>query len=175
MAAVLTGYGTTGFAHPKFIRRRLSDGFWWNTSGTPGFEAYSAASIANYGIAGVEVGATGAYTATDPASSTDGDFLAIDAAGASLVVSDVATRNFWQDQAGPMMSAPALIAALLDLVDGIETDVTPREAARAIAAFAAGNVTNSGANYAAIANSGTQRLAATNPTENTRTVTPTLT
>lgn len=93
----LTGYGPTGLANPKFVRRRSSDGFWWSTS-TPGFETYNSASITNYGLPGVETGATGVYTTTDPGATTDGDFLLIDAAGANLTVSDVANNAVWQDR-----------------------------------------------------------------------------
>lgn len=66
---------------------------------------------------------------------------------------------------------------LLDLTDGIETGRSPRQALRAIAAAAGGNATKSGSTttYAALGNSGTARLAVTNPLSTTRTVTPTLT
>jgi hypothetical protein len=101
MAALMTGKSVAGVSNPKFIRRRLSDGAWWNTSGTPAFEAYNAANIATYGIAGAETGSTGVYTATDPAETTAGDYWFIAAAGASLVVSDVANNVYWQDAAGP--------------------------------------------------------------------------
>jgi uncharacterized protein YodC (DUF2158 family) len=44
------------------------------------------------------------YTATDPGGTTEGDYVLVKAAGASLTVSDVATGVRWQDRAG---AAPA--------------------------------------------------------------------
>ncbi len=112
---LMTGYSESGLAHPKFVRRRASDGAWWNTSGTPAFEAYDAAHIANYGIAAVEVGTTGVYTATDPASTVDGNFILINAAGASLTVLDVQINREWTDRAG---LAPTNITAVNDIPVG---------------------------------------------------------
>ena len=63
---------------------------------------------------------------------------------------------------------------LLDLTDGVESGVTVRQALRAIGSGIAGNVTNDGADYAALDNSGTGRLSVANPTTTTRTVTPSL-
>ncbi len=98
----MTGYAETSITTGKFVRRRLSDGAWWNTSGTPAFEAYNAANIASYGTAATETGATGVYTATDPSDTTVGDYLFIKAAGASLAVADVATGVRWEQTAGPL-------------------------------------------------------------------------
>lgn len=100
MAAVMTGYAETALPHPFFVRRRRTDGFWWNTSGTPAFENFSAVNIAAYGIAATEAGATGTYSATDPADPTEGDYVLVAAAGVSLAVSDLATNRRWQDVAG---------------------------------------------------------------------------
>lgn len=96
----MTAYAETGITTGKFVRRRRSDGYFWNTSGTPAFEVYNSAHIADYGIAGTETGATGVYTATDPASTTMGDFLFVKAAGASLAVGDLTTGQRWQDFIG---------------------------------------------------------------------------
>jgi hypothetical protein len=101
MATLMTGYAESGITTAKFVRRRASDGAFWNTSGTPAFEAYNASNIAQYGIAGTETGATGIYTATDPSDSTAGDFLFVKAAGSNLVVSDLTNGLRWQDVAGP--------------------------------------------------------------------------
>lgn len=115
MATLMIGQAETGLSHPKFVRRRASDGYWWNTAGTPAFEAYSAGNIAGYGIAAIETGATGTYTATDPADTTPGDYLLVAAAGASLAVSDVANNTRWQDAAGVTPPTAAAIAdAVLD-------------------------------------------------------------
>ncbi len=104
MAVFLTGPTTTGIPNPKFVRRRASDGAYWSTAGTPAFEAYNASNIANYGITATEVGATATYTATDPAGATEGNFLFIAAAGASLVVSDIKNNVQWEDPAGASVS-----------------------------------------------------------------------
>ena len=96
----MSGYSSTGISNPKFVRRRRSDGFFWSTAGAA-FETYTVGNIANYGITATEAGATGSYTATDPADTTEGDYLFIAAAGASLAVTDIATNIRWQDHAGP--------------------------------------------------------------------------
>ena len=93
MPAVMTGYAATGLPNPKFVRRRLSDGAWWSTAGTPAFEAFNAVNIAAYGIAAIEAGATGVYTASDPSPDTPGDCVLIAAAGASLAQADVAANR----------------------------------------------------------------------------------
>lgn len=100
MATKLSGSGTTGLANAKGFRTRDSDGFVWSTAGTPAFEAYNAANIANYGIAAAETGSTGIYSFTDPAETTPGRFRLIAAAGASLTVADVANNTFWEEGAG---------------------------------------------------------------------------
>lgn len=100
MSAAMMGYAESGLTTAKFVRHRKSDGAWWNTSGTPGFQVFSAGSIADYGIAATEVGSTGVYTATDPAEGTEGDFLLVKAAGASLAVADLIGGARWQDIAG---------------------------------------------------------------------------
>lgn len=114
MAALMTGYAETGVSTMKFIRRRKSDGAYWSTSGTPAFEAYNASHIANYGIAATEDGSTGIYTATDPADTTEGDYLLVKAAGASLIVSDLLNGR-WQDRVG---------AGPLDLTQAVPTSNT---------------------------------------------------
>jgi hypothetical protein len=98
--AVMTGYAEAGLSNPKFIRRRASDGAWWYVTGSA-FEAYNAAHIASYGIAAAQDGATGVYTATDPAPAVSGDYVLVAAAGASLAASDVAANARWQDSVAP--------------------------------------------------------------------------
>lgn len=102
MAAKMIGQGATGVGTMKFVRRRAADGYYWYTV-TPAFEAYSAAHIASYGIAGAEDGATGTYTAADPAETTPGDFLLIAAGGANLTQADVADSVVWTGDAGPQI------------------------------------------------------------------------
>src|SRR5438045_2889954 len=72
----------------------------WNTSGTPGFEAYNAANIANYGITTTE-GSPGAYFWTVPPSLTSGSYEATSykIAGANLATGDLASP-VWDDQFG---------------------------------------------------------------------------
>lgn len=111
MAALLTGFAETGITTGFFVRRRRSDGFWWNTS-TVAWQAYSAAQIANYGTAGTEVGVTGIYVATDPDDTTEGDFLFVKAAGASLTVADLTTGLRWQDSAGASASTAPSASAI---------------------------------------------------------------
>ena len=87
--------GTSALSNPKFVRFRASDGAVWSTAGTPAFEAYNASNIANYGIAGAEIGSTGIYQVTDPAEGTFGDWLFVAAAGSSLAVSDLVSNIYY--------------------------------------------------------------------------------
>ncbi len=114
MTVLMTGYAETGLLHPQMIRRRKSDGAFWNGAA---FEAYNASNIATYGIAAAETGVTGVYTATDPADTVAGDFLLIAAAGASLVVSDVATNLRWQDAAGTTGLTQADVREAIGMAD----------------------------------------------------------
>lgn len=74
---------------------------WWNTSGTPAFEAYNATHIASYGITLTEGGTTGLYTfaipATLPASAPGNPYVATAyrIAGANLATGDLAA-SVWQ-------------------------------------------------------------------------------
>lgn len=97
-----TGLAASGAGALTFVRRRRADGFYWNTSGTPAFETYTAGNIANYGIASAENGVgTGQYQGTDPAPTTEGDYVAVKQAGANLAQTDLANPR-WQDRAGPI-------------------------------------------------------------------------
>ncbi|HEX8158757.1 MAG TPA: hypothetical protein VF526_15335 [Solirubrobacteraceae bacterium] len=112
MAAVMTGTAETGLTTAKFVRRRLADGYYWSTAGTPAFAAFSAASIADYGVAATETGVTGQYTAADPDPAAPGDYLLLKAAGASLAVADLTAGLRWQDAAGPTRAVDLADAAL---------------------------------------------------------------
>ncbi len=101
MASQLRGKTTTGTSNVKAVLIRLSDGFYWNTSGTPAFEAYNASNIASYGIAMTEAGATGNYSVTNPSDSTLCEYFCVACAGASMTVADLATNTFWEGTAGP--------------------------------------------------------------------------
>lgn len=90
----------TGIAYPKFVLIRLSDGAFWNTSGTPAFEAYSAANIADYGIAATETGVTGIYTASNPSERTPCQCKFVQAAASSLAVADLVNNVFYEDNVG---------------------------------------------------------------------------
>lgn len=111
MANILTGYAETGLTTAFFVRRRRSDGAWWNVSGTPAFEAFDASHITNYGIAATETGLTGIYTATDPADTTEGDYVLMKAATSSLAVADLTTGLRWQDHAGVITTVTNLTNA----------------------------------------------------------------
>lgn len=113
MAALLTGVAETGITTGQFVRRRKVDGYFWSTDAVD-FEAYNPANIADYGIAATETGSTGVYTTTDPAETTEGDFLFTKAAGASLAVSDLATGVRWEGEAGGL-SLDAIAGAVFKL------------------------------------------------------------
>lgn len=100
-----TGLGTSAV----FVRRRRSDGAFWNTSGTPAYEAYNAANIANYAIPSTEVGATGIYEATDPSEAYYGDFYAIVRSGVSLAVSDLVSNIRYIGNSGILDAIPTTI------------------------------------------------------------------
>lgn len=75
---------------------------WWNTSGTPAFEAYNASHIANYGIT-VTQNAGCNYTwiipSTLPASTSGCPYRSITfaCAGASLATGDITTGVVYED------------------------------------------------------------------------------
>lgn len=108
MATFLTGNNITGLTNVVAVRMRSSDNAFWNTSGTPAFEAYNAANIANYAISSSEIGATGIYNASDPSDTTPGSYLMTTKSGGSLAVTDL-PNLFWQDNAGPSPSNTLLI------------------------------------------------------------------
>src|ERR1041385_3065118 len=95
MASKLKGRAETGLAHPKFVRTRRSDGYYWSTAGTTAFVVFNAADVADYGITATETGSTGEYTANDPADGTEGELILVAAAGASLAESDLAGNVRW--------------------------------------------------------------------------------
>jgi hypothetical protein len=68
----------------------------------------------------------------------------------------------------------AIATAFLDLANGIEAGITPRQALRAMAAALAGDVDGSGTLYRAIGNTDTNRLTVTDGGNGERTVAPTL-
>src|SRR6185503_12786364 len=94
-----------------------------------------AANIADYGIAATEVGATGRYTATDPAETTEGDYVLVKAAGASLVVSDLTGGLRWQDTVLDVDAEVAAIKAKTDLIPASPASTT--EVAAVLAAVQA--------------------------------------
>lgn len=98
LAIAESGLVATGSGALSFIRRRRSDGFYWNGAA---FEVFTAANIANYGIlsSGVGVG-TGQYETVDPIPTVEGDYIAVKQAGANLIQTDLANGR-WQDDAGP--------------------------------------------------------------------------
>lgn len=101
----------TGITTGKFVLIRQSDAAFWNTSGTPAFEAYNASNIANYGIAATEIGATGVYRALNPSPMTGATYIFIKAAGASLAVTDVLNNARFSELCGPYQADVAAIAS----------------------------------------------------------------
>lgn len=96
--SVMTGYAETGLSYPKFVRRRASNGYFWNTV-SEAFEEFDSNNIADYGIVATEIDETGVYTADDP-SSVLGDYIFIASSGNTLTVVDIATNIRWQYEAG---------------------------------------------------------------------------
>lgn len=128
MAALLTAIAETGITTGKFSRLRGSDGAWWNTSGTPAYEAYNAANIASYGIDGSEIGATGVYSATDPTPTVGGEYLFVKAAGALLTVADLTTGLRWQNYVeAPIDLTPIGTGARVISVTVVDSGATPLE------------------------------------------------
>ena len=115
---------TTGLATVVAVRLN-ADLQWWNTSGTPAFEAYNAANIANYGIAMSEVGATGVYTVDDPAPTVEGSFIVAIRAGAGLAVSDLLTA-VGRGVAGPVTASEVLgaVGSVTGAVGSVTGSVT---------------------------------------------------
>jgi hypothetical protein len=161
-------YGVTG----RTVRFVL-----WNTAGQvwngSSFVAYVTANLNTYAIASSEQGtASGRYVGDMPAVAAGSYTVeAFDRAGGSLAETDALVGEGDIDWTG---TAVASSVGMLDLTDGIESGVTPRQATRAMAAALAGKVTSSGGAYAAIGNASTPRLAVTDDGGGNRTVTPTL-
>lgn len=93
MAIELIHDGVTGQANYRaFIIIALADAKFWNTTPTAALEAYNASNIASYRIAPTEIGATGIYSVTIPATLDAGSYAGLWvslAASATLTVSDV--------------------------------------------------------------------------------------
>jgi hypothetical protein len=102
----------TGLTNVVAVYTRLSDGAFWNTSGTPAYEAYNAANIANYATAATEIGATGQYKATNPSPTTPGTVQFVTKAGASLAVSDIVSNVRYVADAGTEIAAAVATAIL---------------------------------------------------------------
>lgn len=74
MAKEIQALGATGSTHYTQVIR-LSDGKIWNTSGTPAFETYATANIANYAITMTEAGtASGYFTGDFPTAIAQGSY-----------------------------------------------------------------------------------------------------
>lgn len=121
---LIAGPVETGITTGKYTLIRQADGFWWNTSGTPAFEAYNAANIASYGIAATETGATGIYTATNPSDTTPAYFAFVKAAGASLAVADLQTGLRWTGNTGPLPTSAVTLATAQPAVTFTSLSVT---------------------------------------------------
>jgi hypothetical protein len=136
----------------------------WNGSS---FVAYATADYATYAVALAEQGtASGYYTATMPTVIDGVYYVSVhQRAGVSPAESDTRIglgEIDWDGSAVRTLLTGAEIAgALLDLADGIEPGVTPRQALRLIAAALAGRRSNVGTateQYDAAGNPGTPRV-----------------
>lgn len=116
---IYIGGQATGSTNWVAVRVRESDGAFWNTSGTPAFEAYNAANIANYAIAMTEVGATGIYRADDPSATTAGRCYITQRAGGSLAVTDLPNAQFVQ-ALGPVQADVYAISGDATAADSLE-------------------------------------------------------
>lgn len=98
--AVDTFVGTSGSTYYVVVIR-TSDGGWWNTAGTPAFEAFNAANYTNYGIAATEFGSTGIFQYTIPAMAAGlYNVQAKLQAGGSPAASDTNGPGGWLDWSG---------------------------------------------------------------------------
>ena len=70
-------------------------GYYWNTSGTPAFEAYNAAHIANYANGAATPNANGRYAQAFPSAIVAGDYIVelCSRAGGSLATTDPAVAE----------------------------------------------------------------------------------
>lgn len=104
-----------------FFVWRQADDYAWNTAGTPAFESYNVANIADYDTAATEVGATGVYSGDFPSGITDGTIVNIDCrirSGATPAASDVSVAfgTFrWID--GKLMAADAVANERVRVID----------------------------------------------------------
>ena len=121
---LIHGYAT-GLTTVKAVLRNATHQI-WNTAGTPAFETYNAANIADYDIATTEQGAAGCYVATMP-TSTAGWYRVSGyiIAGASLAEADMLNPIadyivFWN---GTAFYAPATQASVDTIDDFLDTEV----------------------------------------------------
>lgn len=121
-AVAVPSLPSSGAGSGVFVRRRRSDGAWWNTSGTPAFEAYNGSNVANYAIQAVEnPSGSGDYTATDPTPAVEGFYRFFVQAGSSFAASDLSSGLQYENAGGPgsadmeyvLGTAPTATAGLL--------------------------------------------------------------
>ena len=124
---LIHGYAT-GLTTVKAVLRNATHQI-WNTAGTPAFETYNAANIADYDIATTEQGAAGCYVATMPTSTAgwyriSGYIIA----GASLAEADMLNPIadfivFWNGTAFIVPLEPTTAGRKLDVSTGGEAGI----------------------------------------------------
>lgn len=115
MSTNIQAFGTHGLTLYAQVRRN-TDSEIWNTSGTPAFEAYATAHIANYVVALTEEGtASGSYVGTFPTAIVAGEYAVVvrQKVGGSVAESDplVAGGNVAWDGTNIEPAGVAAIAA----------------------------------------------------------------
>jgi hypothetical protein len=124
--ALMSGKAESGAGSACFVRRRASDGAYWNVVGFA-FEAYQAGNVGQYGIpAGEQVASSGWYTADDPAPAVEGDYELIVKAGANLAASDLEPGSRWHERvpaAAPTAAQNAAAWGARELGNGRTADM----------------------------------------------------
>lgn len=112
----------TAVTNPKFVRWDSLGQVWDTTAnaGAGGFVAYNVANVANYGITGAQIGATGIYTADDPAPASAGPYDFVSASGANLSAGDLANlaNVFYTDSV--MVASASLPPEVQEQLDDIQ-------------------------------------------------------
>lgn len=97
MASDVLGFGYVSTGKNLYVTVRNLDGEIWDTTGTPAFETYSTAALANYDIAMTEQGtASRFYVFTFPSGISAGTYVvtAYERAGASPTEGDLAVYQW---------------------------------------------------------------------------------
>lgn len=102
-------------------------GQFWNTSGTPAFEAFTVGNIANYGTTITEQSTTGIYLGTAPAMPVGAIRVIVrERAGASPAVGDanIGGGEFWWTGTALVAMSANWNALVIDSAGAVSADVT---------------------------------------------------